>query len=187
MGKEYTKGKRIPARKGESAVWYEEFLSRWPLQEYTSFSPICEKLNEECGARWLETNQIPSLWMHKFNAAHMPINEEELHLSEESLRIQGIVLPAAAKAGGTYDIRDSDREDVLPYLVYEEQVGYHYSNSNKLFLEVDIARGVTQADVDCETERYNVWKKNCVAYWKMTGIVIGNIEEWKKIYPQELE
>ncbi len=166
-------------------MWFEEFTNGWPLEEYTSLQSICEKLKEECEASWLEADQIPSLWMHKFNAVHMPINEEKLHLPETKLRIQAIVLPAAVKVDGIYDVRDSSREDVLPYLVYEEQVGYYYSNSNKLFLEIDIARGVTQVDLDCETERYNTWRKNCVAYWKMTGIRIGDIEEWKKLYPQE--
>ncbi len=168
-------------------MWFDEFFRKWPLSEYTSFSAILEKLKAECCAIWLEESQIPSLWMHKFNAVHVPKNEEELHLSEAQLHIQAIALPADVKVKGGYDVRDSCHEDVLPYLAYEEQVGYHYSNSNRLFLEVDIAIGVTQVDVDSESERFNVWKKNCVRYWKETGIAIGDIEKWKSIYPQELE
>lgn len=165
-------------------MWFEEFVRTWPLAEYTPLEDIVQKLKREYGAVQLEDHQIPSLWMHKFNAVHLPLNEESLHLPEDQLRIKAIMLPAAAKAQGAYDIRDSDREDVMPYLAYEEQVGYRYSNSNRLFLETDIAVGVTQKDVDTESERFHVWRKNCVAYWNMTGTAIGDVEQWKRIYPQ---
>ena len=45
------------------------------------------------------------------------------------------------------------------YLAYEEQTGYVYSNSNALFLEVQIARGYTRRDREEQTERYQVWRK----------------------------
>lgn len=44
-------------------------------------------------------------------------------------------------------------EDYI-YLAYEEQVRYLYSNSNKLFLEAVLARGISEADITNETEAY---------------------------------
>ena len=68
------------------------------------------------------------------------------------------------------------------YLAFEEQVGYIYSNSNELFLEVDIARGCNRQDIEGNTERYNVWKKSCVRYWRDAGREVGGVQQWKELY-----
>lgn len=45
------------------------------------------------------------------------------------------------------------------YLAYESQVGYHYSNSNELFLEVALSRGLLLTDFQRKDEEYCTFLK----------------------------
>lgn len=161
-------------------MWYEEFVKRMPFEEGNpTISEICEKLKKEYGAVELPEERIPSLkWVHRFNALHTPENQEHLHLTEDQLHIRALQLPQSAG----YASREGNCANDPVYLAFEEQVGYIYSNSNELFLEVNIARGCNRRDIEENTERYNVWKKSCVRYWRDTGREVGNVREWKEIY-----
>ena len=161
-------------------MWYEEFVKRMPLEAgYVHISEICDMLREAYGAVELPEEQIPSLkWMHRFNALHTPENQEHLHLTEGQLHIRALQFPQEAG----YSSREGNYENHLVYLAFEEQVGYIYSNSNELFLEVDIARGCNRQDIEGNTERYNVWKKSCVRYWRDTGREVGGVQQWKELY-----
>ena len=55
---------------------------------------IVERLKREYGAVELPEERIPSLkWVHKFNALHMPENQERLHLAEDQLHIRALQFP----------------------------------------------------------------------------------------------
>lgn len=119
-------------------------------------SAIVEKYKREYDAVEISDSEIPNLWMHKFNARNLPRNVI-LQLSEEMLRIKAIRIPISEQS------RHLTLKDFVPqgtedepyiYLAYEEQVGYHYSNSGKLFLEVALAQGITEEQVKLETEEY---------------------------------
>lgn len=47
---------------------------------------------------------------------------------------------------------------------------------------MDIARGCNRQDIEGNTERYNVWKKSCVRYWRDTGREVGGVQQWKELY-----
>lgn len=161
-------------------MWYEEFVQCLPREEGCApLGEIVERLKREYGAVELPEERIPSLkWVHKFNALHMPENQERLHLAEDQLHIRALQFPKEAG----YASREGNCENDPVYLAFEEQVGYIYSNSNALFLEVEIARGYSRQDIEANTERYNVWKKSCVRYWRDTGREVGNMQEWKELY-----
>lgn len=166
-------------------MWVKKVLSDKSPEDYVSLEEICKSIEIEYGITKLELKDIPHLQMHCFNALHSYGNEQ-LAITKEQLNIEGISLPITTKTK-CYMEGNYTPKKIGIYLVYEDQIGYHYSNSERLQLEVLIARGVTEEDVRKNTERYNVWKKCCVRYWHFTGIEIGNIEEWKKIYYMELE
>ena len=119
-------------------------------------STIVEKYIVEYGAVEISDSEIPNLWMHKFNAVNLPINET-LKISEEMLHIKGIRIPITNRSKHLtlkdYVPRCTGDGDYI-YLAYEDQVGYHYSNTNKLFLEVALAHGIDEKHVNQETEEY---------------------------------
>lgn len=51
------------------------------------------------------------------------------------------------------------QKDDYIYLAYESQVGYHYSNSNELFLEVALSRGLLLTDFQRKDEEYCTFLK----------------------------
>lgn len=138
-------------------MWYEPFTDRLPREGgLTPLGEIAAALKQAYGGEELSPGQIPGYQhMHLCNALHTPENEERLHLPEDQLHIRAVQLPQAAG----YRSREAGRETDPVYLAYEEQTGYVYSNSNVLFLEVQIARGYTRRDREERTERYQVWRK----------------------------
>lgn len=120
---------------------------------------VIEKIKRDTHAYDMPTGDIPNLWMHRFNAYHLPSNEK-LNLSEEELQIKAIRIPITdatkhytAKNFVSMNRCEEGKEDYI-YLAYEEQTRYLYSNSNKLFLEAVLARGVSEEDIAEKTEEY---------------------------------
>lgn len=143
-------------QKGEAeAMWIEEFVKRNPYfltHRQIPIEEIVAGLKEYLGA--VELPEVPSMPMHRFNAVHLPSNEV-LGLSEEELRIQAVKIPITERSAH-YTLRNyvpQPDEDFI-YLVYENQVGYCYSNSNQLFLETAIARGLHPRDAAEKGEAY---------------------------------
>ena len=123
---------------------------------------VVEKIKRETDARDMQVSEIPNLRMHRFNAYHLPSNEI-LNLTEEQLQIKAIRISITdatkhytAKDFVSMKHSDEDCEDFI-YLAYEEQVRYFYSNSNKLFLEAVIARGISENDIVNQTEEYTCY------------------------------
>ena len=143
-------------------MWIKDFVRRHPdviARGSIPYSEIIEKLKQEYEAVEISLADVPSMQMHRFNAVNLPINEA-LQLTEEQLEFRAIKIPIADKSNHytTKDYipvvkLDGAGKDYI-YLVYEEQVRYHYSNSNRLFLEVAVSRGVPTEDIENETEGY---------------------------------
>lgn len=118
---------------------------------------IIEQLTEKFHAIQLDHDKIPSLKMHLFNAVHLPKNEDELHLTEDQLEIKALKIPinsqteAYVKRNFVPLSSDSEDENYI-YLAYETQVGYRYSNSNRLFLETKLMQGIDQNELEQRTE-----------------------------------
>lgn len=119
---------------------------------------IVERLMKQYDAKQFASADIPSLQMHRFNAFYLPSNYE-LKLAADQLQIKAIKIPISQKTW-KYTEKDfvtrmhEEGDEEYIYLAYEEQVGYHYSNSNMLFLEVALEKGITQKEIDQDTLEY---------------------------------
>ena len=129
---------------------------RWLVpSQPVSLHQVIDQLTDKLHATQIEYEQIPNLRMHIFNAVHLPLNEE-LKLTETQLHLKAIKLPISCQTS-CYVEKDfvslvgKEFEDFI-YLAYEEQVGYHYSNSRWLFLEAALMKGIAQADIDMHGE-----------------------------------
>ena len=115
---------------------------------------VIEALSEKFHAVPLEGGDIPFLRMHQYNAFHLPKNEQ-LQLTVPQLKIKAIKIPITGQTFPytlmNYVPVSEDEEDFL-YLAYEEQVNYHYSNCNRLFLEAQLMEGISQEEIDANTE-----------------------------------
>lgn len=139
-------------------LWVKDFVRKYPsaiVHGCVPLKEVAEQLLKNYGGQKLPAREIPDLPMHLFNAVHLPVNDM-LQLSKKELSMEGILLPITAKTR-QYVQKDyvpiSDEADYI-YLAYEEQTRYFYSNSNMLFLEVAIAAGVSEADIQAESEDY---------------------------------
>ena len=141
-------------------MWIKDFVRKNPnviIRGSVPYSEIVKRLEEQYGAVAIPLAEIPSMRMHRYNAINLPSNEV-LRLTEEQLKFSAIKIPITDKSS-LYTAKDfvpvvglEGKEFI--YLVYEDQVRYHYSNSNRLFLEVAVSRGVPEADIENETENY---------------------------------
>ena len=161
-------------------MWFDCFAARLPGKEYTPFSEICKQLKAEYGAEYLEESRIPSIkMMHQVNVANIA---KEKGLPEKELQIRGLSIPVTEK---TFCYTQGDftpERDGLLYLAYEERTGYQSSNSNQLFLEVLIARGITQEDITGNTEHLQTYRKWGAYYWETYGgKAAGNIDQRKPV------
>lgn len=121
-----------------------------------SLSQVIERISREFDAAQMECGDIPHLWMHQYNAIHLPKNEQ-MQLAAEQLKIKAVKIPINAQSV-QYTAKDftpvmcRDSEANFIYLAYEEQVDYRYSNSNRLFLEAKLMQGISQDDINRNTE-----------------------------------
>ncbi len=116
---------------------------------------VVQQLENKFNATHIESEKIPSLKMHQFNAVHLPKNEE-LQLATDQLKIEALKISITSKteqyvSQNFTPISSDFKEDNYIYLAYEEQVGYRYSNSNKLYLESKLMQGIDQSDIDKRT------------------------------------
>lgn len=124
------------------------------VDEYVRFDEIIKKIRPECQVEILSRQDIPHIRMHRFNAFHLPINEEQLKIAESKLQIKGIRLPICCWTECYTKKNFVPEKDGGIYFAYEESVGYAYSNSSKLFLEIMIFRGITKRSVEEKDNEY---------------------------------
>ena len=126
---------------------------------------IIERLKRDYQAAELPQERIPQRRMQLDNAYYYGL-DEKLDFAEENLCIRAIRIPVTEKT------RHYTQKDFIPwgqeengdiYVVYEKNLGYFQSNSNKLFLEIAIARGISQADIENKSEKYKeyLWRMQC--------------------------
>lgn len=141
-------------------MWIKDFVRKHPdviVRGSVPYSEIIERLKEQYDAVEIPLAEIPSMRMHRYNAVNLPSNEA-LRLTKEQLKFSAIKIPITDKSS-LYTTKDYipvvgiDGKEFI-YLVYEEQLRYHYSNSNRLFLEVAVSRGIPESDIENETEDY---------------------------------
>ena len=141
-------------------MWIKDFVRTHPdviVRGAVPYSEIVERLKEQYDAVEIPLVEVPSMRIHRYNALNLPSNEA-LRVTEEQLQFSAIKIPITDKSS-LYTAKDFvpvvglDGKEFI-YLVYEEQLRYHYSNSNRLFLEVAVSSGVPEVDIENETENY---------------------------------
>lgn len=141
------------------------------VDQLVPLGEIVERLMKEYDAVQFASEDIPSLQMHRFNAFHLPRNDE-LKLAANQLQVKAIKIPINNKTQ-KYTEKDfvsrvhEDGDEEYIYLAYEEQVGYHHSNSNMLFLEVALEKGVTQKEIDQDAMEYKDYKHYLKTYLEL--------------------
>lgn len=130
---------------------YEWIIPKQPVP----LGQVIEALNKKFHAVPLEGDDIPFLRMHQYNAFHLPKNEQ-LQLTVPQLKIKAIKIPITEQTFpytlmNYVPISEDEEEDFL-YLAYEEQVNYHYSNCTRLFLEAHLMEGISQEEINANTE-----------------------------------
>lgn len=86
-----------------------------------------------------------------FNAVHCILNET-LQIKTEDLSFQ--IFHIAENDKSTCYYRSMPSMDKPVYVVFEEHTGYISSNSNQLFIELELAQGVSQCEYDTEGNRF---------------------------------
>ena len=129
------------------------------VRGYVPLAGIIDNLKNKYHAVDMPTDDIPNLWMHRFNAVNLPSNETR-RLTESQLQIKAIKIPITQETKHYTEkdyrpiyTRDGTEADYM-YLAYEEKLRYLYSNSNILFLETVLARGIPEEAIENKTEDY---------------------------------
>ena len=128
---------------------------KWIIPERRiSLTQVIDKIKTQHNATMIEYRDIPNLWMHKSNAVHLP-SSERLQLTADQLNIQAIkikvdemMLPYTEK---DFTPVRCDEGDYI-YVAYEDQVGYWYSNSNRLYLEIKLMQGISREAIAADEE-----------------------------------
>lgn len=127
-------------------------------QQPKSLGEVIKQITDRLHGTQIESKKIPNLKMHRYNAFHLPKNEE-LKLTTEQLKIKALKIPITPDTEpyvlqNFVPVSCECKEDDYIYLAYEEQVGYRYSNSNRLFLESKLMQGIDPIDMDGRTEKW---------------------------------
>lgn len=132
---------------------YEWIIPKPPI-------PLCqviEALSKKFYATPLEGSDVPFLWMHQYNAFHLPKNEQ-LQLTAPQLKIKAIKIPITEQTFpymrmNYVPVFPDDEEADFLYLANEEQVNYYDSNCSRLFLETALIEGISQEEINANTEK----------------------------------
>lgn len=121
-----------------------------------SLIQVIEQISKKFNAIQIPQGDIPHLWMHKYNAVHLPKNEQ-MRLSEKQLNVRAVKIQIGKQViqyteKNFTPVFNKDGEETYIYLAYEEQVDYRYSNSNRLYLETKLMQGISEEDISMDTE-----------------------------------
>lgn len=173
--------------------WIKDFVRKYPqaiVKGPVPVAQIIEKIKREYGAEELSVNHIPNGDMYAENAYFYGC-DEQIDIAREDICIKAIRIPVTEQTRHytqkdfvPWDQDDHGTQDI--YVVYEEHVGYAQSNSGKLFLEIAIAKGVSQGDIDCKSENYDLY------LWRMQIYLdeyaeFGNSSVDELIWSQEMK
>jgi hypothetical protein len=109
----------------------------------------------------LSLNDLPvSVSMNiAYNATHCILNDD-LRLRPEDMSFIAFKLKRNEKSIG-YFLNQTDGDDI--YIAFEENTGYIWSNCNRLFIEQEFARGVSQYEIETEGNQF----RNLVSHLAM--------------------
>lgn len=145
-------------------LWIRDFVRKYPQSIVTGPVPlehIIEKLKRAYNAESIPLEEFPDYQrrIHTQNAYYFA-QEEQLDLKMEDIQIKAVRIPVTdlTRHYTEHDfvrwfVGGKDDADGI-YVVYENQAGYFYCNSSMLHLEIAIARGISEGDIQNQTETY---------------------------------
>lgn len=103
-----------------------------------------------------------------YNATHCILNDE-LHLKPEELSF--VVYRVVDNAKSKEYLAKEHHEDYFVFVIFEHRTGYMWSNSTRIFLEMELARGVSQQEYDSEGWQFrSIIAHLAIAYCEEHGI-----------------
>lgn len=128
------------------------FKDSIPIGKKQTFE-LVDFLKNQVDVREIKLNDLPGnvAKMVIFNAVHCILNNDlQLNSKDMSFLVFQII-----KNEKSYKyFTDKGQRGKFVYIVFEEHTGYISSNSNQLFLEFELARGVTQHEFDTEGNQF---------------------------------
>ena len=135
-----------------------------------SVSELVEYLNVIVDVAELTSVDLPAhiLQIAESNATKCILNDAlQLDSSEMSISAYKVILSDKSKQYLGSEILDDD----FIYVVFEEHTGYILSNSNRLFLDLEYARGVSQQEFDSEGDQFqSIIAHMAIDYCEQHGI-----------------
>ncbi len=122
---------------------------------------LIEKLEREYKAELVspEVFRPYQIQMQRENAYYYAL-DEQMNVPMEEIRLKAVRIPVTdqtrhytEKDFVRWNLNDAAETDDI-FVVYEEKTGYFYCNSSMLHLEIKLATGLSQTDVDQKTEKY---------------------------------
>lgn len=112
-----------------------------------------EVLKTKVDIKELALNDLPCqlLKTAMYNATHCILNRNLNVLPEHMLFVAFQVI-ASKKSCLYLDVNNLN--ECLIYVIFEKHTGYIMSNNNQLFLDMELARGVSQYEYDTEGEEF---------------------------------
>lgn len=127
------------------------FKSSIPIGPKT-ISELVDWLRKQVDIREMPLSALPgrTLQTAKYNASHCILNNH-LQLNPDDMFFLAFEMIKNQKSSRYFDtIYDHN----LIYVVLEEHTGYIFSNSNRLFLDLEFIRGVSQHEFDTEGDKF---------------------------------
>lgn len=117
-----------------------------------TISELVNWLGEQVDIKKIPLNSLPGRTMQTaaFNACHCILNEH-LQLNPDDMSFLAFQVVKNHKSSRYFN--DKYKDDLI-YVVLEENTGYISSNSNRLFLDLELNRGVSQHEFDNEGNEF---------------------------------
>ncbi|HBC93183.1 MAG TPA: hypothetical protein DCZ10_09885 [Pelotomaculum sp.] len=114
-----------------------------------SISELVEMLEAKADIKEIAPNELPGYARQTaiYNASHCILNED-LQVKPDNMLLLAFQIIQNEKS--SYYYSDDIMGDDFIYVVFEKHTEYMWSNSQKLFLELELARGVSQHEFDTE-------------------------------------
>lgn len=117
-----------------------------------SINELIDLLAERVDIMEIATSDLADhiMRMAMFNASHCILNDD-LHMKPDSMSFLVFKIIQNEKSS-QYSSEISQNEFI--YVIFETHIGYIFSNSNRLFLELELLRGVSQHEYDTEGNQF---------------------------------
>lgn len=112
-------------------------------------SELINFLKTSIDVKEIALNDIPGYAKHSivYNATHSILNEE-LQLNPDEMIFFAFLIIKNQRSDKYF--QDKYQFENSIYVVFEERTGYIWSNNNRLFVELELERGISQQEFDTE-------------------------------------